>query len=273
VSSLDIEINQIDPQRSEIFSSSSYHVGSVDLISRTQELAIASALLFETEEVRQIFSGSIRQDTLHFLPDESTVNQDIADFPESVDDPIDQLSRPSGLPRSPPESFVDANLPGGIYEKTPFLGFSIEMAGTCVFPLCCKADTPAGNTTESEMDAANRSGKSLRWMRLYMEDIGLPFEAPIPSAEDNSATRIIAHTGKITRNTRHIALKTLSLQALVRERITMFRAVGSANNRSDHFTKASPFPAFSEHCRKMMGLRFLTTQHAAESARLQSLDA
>jgi hypothetical protein len=214
VSFLDIEVNEIDPRRSKIFSSSSYHVGSVDLISRTRELAIASALLFETEEAQQVLPGANRPDTLPFLPDESTVDQDIADFPESVDDPIDQLPRPSGLPRSAPftESFVDANLPGGIYEKTPFIGFSIEMAGTYVFPLCCKADTPAGNTTESEMDAANRNGKSLRWMRLYMEDIRLPFEAPIPSADDNSATRVIAHTGKITRNTRHIALKTLSLQ-------------------------------------------------------------
>jgi hypothetical protein len=157
VSSLDIEINSFDPERSEIFSSSSYHVGSVDLISRTQEIAIASALLFETDEVRQVLPGAIRQDTLPFLPDESTVNQDIADFPESVDDPINQLPRPSGLPRSVPftESFVDANLPGGIYEKTPFLGFSIVMAGTCVVPLCCKAETSAGNTTESEMDAVD----------------------------------------------------------------------------------------------------------------------
>jgi hypothetical protein len=132
-----------------------------------------------------------------------------------VDDPIDQLPQTSGLPRSAPftESFVDAiNLPGGIFEKTPFLGFSIEMAGTCVFPLCCKAETHADNTTESEMDAANRVGKGHRWVRLYMEDLGLPFfKTPIPPAEDNTATRLIAHTGKITRDTRHIALKTLSL--------------------------------------------------------------
>jgi hypothetical protein len=115
------------------------------------------------------------------------------------------------------------------------------------------------------MDAANRIGKGHRWVRLYMDDLGLPFETPIPAAEDNSATRMIAHTGKITRNTaRHIALKTLSLQALVRERISMFQAVGSANNRSDHFTKAHPFPAFSEHCSKMLGLRFLNSEHAAE---------
>jgi hypothetical protein len=94
VSFLHIEINEIDPMRSEIFSSSSYHVGSVDLISRTRELTIASALLFETEEARQVLPGAIRPDTLPFLPDKSTVDQDISDFPESVDDPIDQLPRP-----------------------------------------------------------------------------------------------------------------------------------------------------------------------------------
>jgi hypothetical protein len=206
------------------------------------------------------------------LQKESKIDADIIAFPESVDDPINQLPSTSGLPRSAPftERFVDANLPGGIFEKTPFLGFLIEMAGTCVFPLCCKAETHADNTTESEMDAANRVGKAHRWIRLYMEDLGLPFEAPIPTTEDNAATRIIAHTGKVTRNTRHIALKTLSLQALVRERITMFRAVGSANNRSDHFTKALPFPSFSEHCSKMLGLRFLNAKHAAEYARLRS---
>jgi hypothetical protein len=37
------------------------------------------------------------------------------------------------------------------------------MAGTtCVFPLCCKADTNVDNTTELEMDAANRAVKGMR---------------------------------------------------------------------------------------------------------------
>jgi hypothetical protein len=34
----------------------------------------------------------------------------------------------------------------------------------------------------------------------HMEDIGLPFDGPVPMAEDNSATHIIAHIGKITHN-------------------------------------------------------------------------
>jgi hypothetical protein len=96
-----------------------------------------------------------------------------------------------------------------------------------------------------------------------MDDLGLAFDGPIPVAEDNATTHIIVHTGKLTRNVRHIAaLKTISLQTLVRERIAMFRAIGSANNQADHFTKALSLPAHRKHCCELMGLRFLTGHHA-----------
>jgi hypothetical protein len=65
-----------------------------------------------------------------------------------------------------------------------------------------------------------------------------------PIAEDNAATRIIAHSGKITRNVWHVAIKTLALQALVRNKTAVFNAIGTANNRADHFTKPLPLPAF-----------------------------
>jgi hypothetical protein len=55
VSFLHLEINEADALQSEIFSSSLYHVGSVNLITRTQDLVIASALLFETDEACQVF--------------------------------------------------------------------------------------------------------------------------------------------------------------------------------------------------------------------------
>jgi hypothetical protein len=47
-----------------------------------------------------------------------------------------------------------------------------------------------------------------------MDDLGLAFDGPIPVAEDNAARCIIAHTGKLTHNMRHIALKMISLQTL-----------------------------------------------------------
>jgi hypothetical protein len=50
-----------------------------------------------------------------------------------------------------------------------------------------------------------------------MSDLGLPFQGPIPIAEDIAATRIIAHSGKVTRNIRHVAIQTLALQSLVQK--------------------------------------------------------
>jgi hypothetical protein len=103
-----------------------------------------------------------------------------------------------------------------------------------------------------------------------MEDIGLPFDGPIPVAEDNLATQIIAHTGKITRNIQHIALKTLSLQALVKEQIALFpHHQICTENKADHLTKALALPAFREHCPYLMGLRFITAHHVATVFRLR----
>jgi hypothetical protein len=146
-------------------------------------------------------------------------------------------------------------------------GGSIEMSGTTVIQICKKQDTMAENSTEAEIEAAAFLGKILRWLVLFMSDLGVPFHGPIPIAEDNSATRIIAHSGKITRNVRHVAIKTLALQALVRNKIAIFNAIGTANNRADHFTKPLAYIAFKLHIVAMMGLRFITKIHAALTAK------
>ena len=165
---------------------------------------------------------------------------------------------------SPPitECLVDTNLPGGLYERMATTGGSIEMGGTTVIPIAQKQTTMAENSTEAELAAAAFIGKILRWLVLFMSNLGLPFEGPIPIAEDNAATRIIAHSGKITRNVRHVAIKTLALQGLVRNKIAVFNSIGTALNRADHFTKPLPFPAFRDHITLMMGIRFITKAHA-----------
>jgi hypothetical protein len=62
-----------------------------------------------------------------------------------------------------------------------------------------------------------------------MQDLGVPFDAgPIPVAENNAATHIMAYTGKGTRNIGHIDFKTLSLQALVCECLALLCTIGSA---------------------------------------------
>jgi hypothetical protein len=74
--------------------------------------------------------------------------------------------------------------------------------------------------------------------------------------------RILAHSGKITQNVQHIAIKTLALQGLVRNEIAVFNVIGTDNSRLDHFTKPLPYPAFQNHILAMMGMQFLTQAHA-----------
>jgi hypothetical protein len=71
---------------------------------------------------------------------------------------------------------------------------------------------------------------------LFMGDLSMPFDGPITVAEDNAAMCIITHTGKLTCNIQSIALKIISLQALVREHLALLCAIaGSAQNKADHF--------------------------------------
>ena len=126
------------------------------------------------------------------------------------------------------------------------------MGGTTVIQICQKQTTMAENSTQAELDAAAFLGKILRWRVVFRSDLGLPFQGPIPFAEDNVTTR----------NVRHVAIKTLALQGLVRNKIAIFNSIGTANNRSDHFTKPLPYPPFRDHIVFMMGLRFLTKLHA-----------
>jgi hypothetical protein len=270
VGAFDIEIDQFDPLQIHFPGPESYHVASVQLLQADHaayDLSVAAMQPHDPHAtIKIVHPYKPSKDSDHLatpLP---------ARPPDKIDPdvfvPSTQADTSFGPDSKAPytESFVDANLPGGIFEKTPYLGFAVSMSGTCVFPFCRKCDTATENTTEAEMTAGNHLGKALRWLHLFMDDLGLAFDGPIPVAEDNAATRIIAHTGKLTRNVRHIALKTISLQTLVRERIAMFRAIGSANNRADHFTKALPLPAHREHCCDLMGLRFITEHHATAVA-------
>jgi hypothetical protein len=77
------------------------------------------------------------------------------------------------------ECLVDANLPGGLYEKIATTGGSVEMGGTTVIQIASKQTTMAHNSTEAELDAASFLGKILKWLVLFMSDLGLPVQGPI----------------------------------------------------------------------------------------------
>ena len=162
------------------------------------------------------------------------------------------------------QGFADANFVGAVFDRLAYSGKVVLINGTAIFTLCRKQSTTSYNTTETELDAATTFSKHVLWLlRIYMEDISLPYHAPVPIGEDNFAAQIIAHAGKLTRNVRHIATKTQTLQEHVHHAHVSFHRVSSACNLADHFTKALFFATLRAHCMTMMGYAFIDHLHWA----------
>ena len=161
------------------------------------------------------------------------------------------------------KGYADANFGGAIFDRLAYAGGVIMINDTAVLTLCRKQSTTAYNTTEAELDAATTLSKHVLWLRIYMEDMSIPYHDAISIGEDNSAAQIIAHAGKLTRNVRHIATKTQALQENVRHGRVHFARVSSAHNLADHFTKALPYSTLRAHCMTMMGYQFIDAAHRA----------
>lgn len=63
--------------------------------------------------------------------------------------------------------------------------------------LYSKQRTAVYNTTEAKLDSATKLSDLVFWLRIYMEDMSLPYHTPVPIGEDNSAAQIIVHAGKM----------------------------------------------------------------------------
>jgi hypothetical protein len=120
------------------------------------------------------------------------------------------------------DGMVDASF-GTIFEVVGFTGALISMIGTAIWWLCRKQATIAYNTAESELYAATDIGKFLKWLRLLMADLGLPYKNAISVGEDNDACRLIGHGHKIGRNIRHVVIQSAALQRIVSELILTLR--------------------------------------------------
>jgi hypothetical protein len=85
------------------------------------------------------------------------------------------------------EGFVDAGF-DSIYKTVGFTGALILMFGTDVWWLCKKQATIAYSISESELYAATEISKFIKWLRVLMADVGLPYRTAIVRLRDKSVT-------------------------------------------------------------------------------------
>jgi hypothetical protein len=135
------------------------------------------------------------------------------------------------------------------------------MFGTSIWWLCKKQATIAYSTSESKLYAATEIAKFIKWLRIVMADVGLPYCTAIVVSEDNAAACQIGHAGKVTWNVQHVVIQTAVLQHDIASVKLTLHCVGSSENTSDHFTKLLPVVPFWTHTNHLMGARFLTRHH------------
>jgi hypothetical protein len=222
----------------------------VNLEGHTNEVSSVSADFTVSGSVGAVIDTAVAmspepdETTLTFTPVNMPSVASIVNASHSSSPPDDVKTTKSTSPivgLGPPltEGFVDAGF-GSVFETVGFTGALILMFGTAIWWLCKKQATLAYSTTESELYAATEISKYIKWLRVLMADVGLPYRTAIVVGEDNEAARQIGYAGKDTRNVRHVVIQTAALQTDIASMKLALRRVGSSDNRSDHFTKLLP---------------------------------
>jgi hypothetical protein len=124
------------------YSPDGYHIASVDLLPTDHDFFISSLSI--NDEVTIVCVPLNTPATLYSSLKHLVADPDTSIPRHAAASPLPLLVH---LQKLLTESWVDASLPGGTFKKTSYIGFGIcNIIGTCAFPLCQKAPTPAKNT-------------------------------------------------------------------------------------------------------------------------------
>ena len=81
------------------------------------------------------------------------------------------------------------------------------LAGAAILYKTKYQPTVAGSSTEAEFMMESDAGRSALYVRLILQEIGLPQDMPTTIYADNSGARQMMMAGRPTKRTRHIDIK------------------------------------------------------------------
>ncbi|TPX50909.1 DNA-directed DNA polymerase [Synchytrium endobioticum] len=140
-----------------------------------------------------------------------------------------------------PVCFVDASWAGDTFTKSDSRsrhGAIITYGIGCVLWWSRLQSTVAQSSAEAEYLALAEVAKDIRFISLFLGEIGAPVTEPIVVSEDNSATIHMATNGMVTRSTRHIAIRErLAVQEVMNQKSMRLEKIGSTENVADMLTK------------------------------------
>ena len=112
----------------------------------------------------------------------------------------------------------------------------------------------ASSSTEAEFIAAYDAGKTARYLRFVLQELGFPQESPTEIHIDNQAALQIINDNQCpTVRTRHLDIRWFSLQDWRIEGSITMKKIAGILNPSDDLSKPLAYCLHARHCRRMMG--------------------
>ena len=149
--------------------------------------------------------------------------------------------------------YVDADWAQDSSSRKSISGIVMMFAGGCIYYKTKFQPTIAHSTTEAEFAAACDAGKITLYLRSILEELGLEQHHATIIYEDNRGALLMANAGQPTRRTRHMDIKSFSLQEWVEEDLLILESIETTHNIADGFTKPLGKTLFHKHNATIMG--------------------
>ena len=150
--------------------------------------------------------------------------------------------------------FVDASYGSDLRKRRSITGFVFTHAGGAISYKSKTQTLTASSSTEAEFIAAYDAGKTARYLRFVLQELGFPQEGPTEIHIDNQAALQIINDNQCpTVRTRHLDIRWFSLQDWRIERSIAMKKIAGILNPSDDLSKPLAYCLHARHCRRMMG--------------------
>jgi len=131
-------------------------------------------------------------------------------------------------------------------------GFVVLLNGNVIAWGSRKQPTVALSTAEAEYMGMGTAVEELRWIRQFIEEIGLAYTKPTVLYTDNQAARTIANGEVSSARTKHIDIRHHAIREQIEMGEVQVKWVPTGEQLADIFTKCLPAPQFVELRRRLL---------------------
>ena len=146
---------------------------------------------------------------------------------------------------------LDADWASDMADRKSISGFSFE--GSLVSWSVVKQKSFTLSSTEAEYYTMTHAFKEVLWMRSFLDFLKFPIPHPFLILSDNQVACALSNSPSVSACSKHIDIRHHFIHSHVQDGSFSTTWIPTGDMPADIFTKALPFPVFSQH-RDILGL-------------------